>query len=244
MNIRRADTGKSLALASPHGPQWPPRVQAAGVSSLEEALFCVRVGIDALGFTLGLPDGVHDGLTETRAASIIRALPPGTLSVVITYEHRADEACSMVRDLRAHAIQFHGGISSHELSLFRSSCPHIRTIGRLTVSGREAVQAAGRFRTPDWDALILDSVDPSTGRVGATGIVHDWSVSAACVVAAEVPVILAGGLTPENVKEAVQTVKPAGVDAHTGLENPDGTRSFTKIAAFARAALEAFGRRS
>jgi phosphoribosylanthranilate isomerase len=220
--------------------KWPPRVQVAGVSSLEEALFCHRVGVDALGFTLELLSGIHDGLTRAVAASIVREIPHGLLPVVITYLTRAAEARELVEEVKARAVQFHGGISHTEIILFRRRCPHVRTIGRVTVSGENAVQEATRFTPRQWDAIILDSRDAATGRIGATGLIHDWSISARIVQAASVPVILAGGLTPENVAEAIRIVRPAGVDAHTGLEKSDGSRDFAKIAAFSRAALAAF----
>ncbi len=220
--------------------RWPPRIQIAGVSSLAEALFCREVGIDAVGFTLELPHGPHDGLTTDRAASIIRQLPKGLLPVIITYVSTAQAACKLIADTGGRAIQFHGGISESELKIFRELCPHVRTIGRVTVTGEESLKAAEVFKPPLWDTIILDSLDPATGKIGATGRTHDWSVSARIVRAASVPVILAGGLNPENVREAILTVRPHGVDAHTGVENPDGTRNFAKIRNFAASCAAAF----
>jgi len=219
---------------------WPPRIQVAGVSTLEEALFCNRVGVDAVGFTLGLPDGPHDGLTPEKAGMIIGELPPGLLPVVITYVNRADAACELARNTQAAAMQFHGGILEKELIRFRMICPDVRSIGRVTVVGQESIEEAASFKSPFWDAIILDSLDPSTGRKGATGLTHDWSLSAEIVKTASLPVILAGGLNPDNVAEAIRRVQPHGVDAHTGLEDIGGKRSFDKIRAFAEAALEAF----
>jgi phosphoribosylanthranilate isomerase len=218
---------------------WPPKIQVAGVSTLEEALFCKSVGIDAVGFTLGLPDGPHDGLTQEKAGAVVSQLPAGLLPVVITYMDSAYEVCELATIARAAAVQFHGGISEEELMLFRKMCPDVRIIGRVTVVGEDSIKEAASFRPPLWDAIILDSFDPRTGRKGATGLSHDWSISARIVKAASVPVILAGGLNPDNVAEAIRTVRPHGVDAHTGLEDKNGTRSLDKIRAFATAALEA-----
>jgi len=212
----------------------------AGVSTLAEALFCKSVGVDAIGFTLGLPDGPHEGLTPEKAGAIISQLPTGLLPVVITYLNSADAACELAAVTQAAAMQFHGGISDEELVVFRRSCPEVRTIGRVTVAGEESIEAAVSFEQPLWDAIILDSLDPRTGKKGATGLTHDWLLSARIVKAASVPVILAGGLNPDNVAEAIRKVQPHGVDAHTGLEDNNGTRSFDKISAFAKAAMEAF----
>ncbi|MEW6530406.1 MAG: phosphoribosylanthranilate isomerase [Thermodesulfobacteriota bacterium] len=223
-----------------HSLLWPPLIQVAGVSSLEEALFCRSVGVDALGFTLELPTGIHDGLDRVTAYTIIQELPSDVLPVVITYLNTAQDAADLVRELGAKAMQFHGGIIEEELRKFRNAAPAIKTIGRITVTDRSAVALVDLFLPPLWDTVILDSYDPATGRRGATGLTHDWTVSAEIVRAAKVPVILAGGLTPENVAQAILTVRPASVDVHSGVENKDGTRNFDKIRAFARAAHEAF----
>lgn len=223
----------------PKKQYWPPRIQVAGVSSLEEALFCITVGIDAVGFTLGLPDGIHDGLTEERARSIIRKLPKEVIAVLITYANTADEAARLARFTGVTAVQFHGGIADKELLKFRRRCNLLKTIGCITVSGKSAIQEVPKFRPPLWDAIILDSLDTRTGKRGATGLTHDWSVSEQIVQLSSLPVILAGGLTPDNVGEAIRRVHPHGVDAHTSLEE-DGSRSFAKIEAFATAALKAF----
>jgi len=158
----------------------------------------------------------------------------------------ARESLHLVAFTGGLAVQFHGGISHDELVKFRDALPHVRTVGLVTVSSPKAVEQAYLFRSPGWDALILDSIDPITGRKGATGLTHDWNVSARIVKASPLPVILAGGLNPENVGQAIRQVRPAGVDAHTGLENADGTRSLEKIRRFAKTAeaafLEEFGR--
>jgi phosphoribosylanthranilate isomerase len=108
------------------------------------------------------------------------------------------------------------------------------------VADESAIGFAAGFGPDLWDAIILDSVDSATGRTGATGRTHDWSISARIAANAKVPVILAGGLNPANVSRAILTARPNGVDAHTGLENADGSRSFEKIRQFAEAALRAF----
>ena len=86
----------------------PVRVQIAGVSSLEEASAAERAGADALGFTLRLPTGIHDGLTEAVARGIVAALPPFVSSVAITYVDTAREAIDLCRYLGATALQLHG----------------------------------------------------------------------------------------------------------------------------------------
>jgi phosphoribosylanthranilate isomerase len=99
------------------------------------------------------------------------------------------------------------------------------------VTGLEAV-ARARVLERRADALILDTYDAQTGRGGATGRTHDWTISRQIVDSVRLPVILAGGLTPDNVAEAIAHVRPWGVDVHTGVEGSGGKRDVAKIQAF------------
>jgi phosphoribosylanthranilate isomerase len=90
------------------------------------------------------------------------------------------------------------------------------------------------------DAYITDTFDPRTGACGATGKTHDWRLSRQLVRYSPLPVILAGGLTAENVRAAILAVRPAGVDAHTGLEDVSGRKSQEKVKQFVSEAQEAF----
>jgi len=102
------------------------------------------------------------------------------------------------------------------------------------VTGPEAL-AQARALERRVDALILDTYDPMTGRHGATGQTHDWSISRQIVAQIRTPVILAGGLTPDNVAEAIRTVRPWAVDVHTGVEDADGTRNLGALPRLHRA---------
>ena len=207
------------------------RVQIAGVSSLEEALTAEEAGADALGFTVRLPTGVHDGLTEAKARDLIARLPPFITSVAITYVSTARDAVELCRYLGVTALQLHGEFPLGELRLIRVALPHLKLIRAVHVTGPEAV-ARARALERHVDAIILDTYDSVTGRGGATGKTHDWTLSREIVGALRVPVILAGGLTPDNVVEAIRTVSPWAVDVHTGIEDADGTRNLAKLRSF------------
>jgi phosphoribosylanthranilate isomerase len=209
----------------------PVRVQIAGVSSLEEALALEAAGVDALGFTVRLPDGVHDGLTEAKARSIVAALPPFVSSVAITYVDNARDAMDLCRFLGVSTLQPHGGFPRREFDFVRAGMPHLKIVCAVHVTGPEAVAEARRLERRV-DAIILDTYDAASGRRGATGKTHDWRISRAVVEAVRVPVILAGGLNPDNVAEAVRAVRPWAVDVHTGVENADGSRSLSRARAF------------
>jgi phosphoribosylanthranilate isomerase len=208
-----------------------PRVQIAGISTLDDALACERAGADAIGFTIGLPTGPHNGLDEAGAAAIIRRLPPFITPVLITYRVTAAEVVPMCREMGVSQVQLHAPAAPAELEKMRAAIPGLKLILAVNVTGPEALDLA-RERAARADALILDTYDPATGRHGATGKTHDWSLSARIAEAVGVPVILAGGLTPANVAAAIRRVRPWGVDVHTGVERPDGTTDHDLVRAF------------
>ncbi len=216
------------------------RVQVAGISTVEDALACEAAGVDAIGFTVGLPGGPHNGLDEAGAAAIIRALPPFVVPVLITYRVRAAEVVAMCRAMGVSQVQLHAPAPGEEVAAMRAAIPGLKVILAVNVVDEGAVSlAVGRAR--DADAIILDTYDPVSGRHGATGKTHDWSVSRRAVEACPVPVILAGGLTPENLGEAIRVVRPWAVDVHTGVERADGTTDHAKVRAFVTAARGAGG---
>jgi phosphoribosylanthranilate isomerase len=90
------------------------------------------------------------------------------------------------------------------------------------------------------DAFILDTLDLANGKVGSTGLVHDWNISRNIVKEVSRPVILAGGLTPENVGDAIRLVKPYGVDASSGLKDPYGFKDEMKVINFVYRAKQEF----
>ena len=106
--------------------------------------------------------------------------------------------------------------------------------------GSDMLEATMRELSAFVDAYIIDTFDLRTGASGATGKTHDWGISRRLVERSERPVILAGGLTPDNVRGAILRVRPAGVDAHTGVEDASGRKSREKVEKFVSEARAGF----
>jgi len=212
------------------------KIQIAGVSSLEDSVRLINLGVDGLGFTLRLPSGIHDDLTEEKAKKIIAALPPLVGTVLITYITNPVEAVEFCKYLGVNTIQLHAPVEKGVMTEIKNLLPNIKIIKSVNVVNSSAIDEAKKY-AEEADAIILDTYDPKSGRHGATGITHDWTISRKIVETCPKPVILAGGLNPDNVAEAIKNVKPWGVDVHTGIENSDGTPNHEKAAAFVMSVL-------
>ncbi len=214
------------------------RVQVAGLSDPSDVAFAFASGVDAVGFTVGLPGGPHDGLTEDRVGEIVRDLPPFLATVLITYVADFPGLLELVQRCRTPILQAHGDHDPEVLLRLRRRLPHLKILKSVNVpDGAAAEEVVDEAR--GWvgvaDALLLDSTDPATGSLGATGRTHDWAISRRVVGEVPLPVLLAGGLTPGNVGRAVREVRPWGVDVHTGVEvegrlDRDLLRSFVREA--------------
>lgn len=216
-------------------------IQIAGIQDEAEAQLLQQCGIRYLGFPLRLP--VHQAdLTEEEAAQIIQRLQPPCYGVLITYLVEAKEIVSFCHALGMKIVQLHGDISYDELRKVKRLDPGLTIVKSLVVGlhSHETLVAMTRELATVVDAFITDTFDPTTGASGATGKIHDWRISRRLIELSERPVILAGGLTPENVRRAIREVRPAGVDTHTGVEDTTGRKSREKVEKFVQEAIAGF----
>ncbi len=219
-----------------------PAIQIAGVIDEAEARMLVAAGVNYLGFPLRLPHGGED-LDESAAATLIGSVSDAEC-VLITYLDDAREIDGFCRELGVTTVQLHGPVSVDALGELKRLNPGLDVIKSLIVreNNLAELRATVDATAAHVDAYITDTYDPQTGRSGATGKVHDWSLSRALVKLSPRPVILAGGLNDANVAEAIAAVAPAGVDAHTGVEGVDGRKDAGKVQRFVERALGAFRR--
>jgi len=216
-------------------------IQIAGVRNADEAKLLLGSGADFIGFPLRLAYHAPD-LAEGAVAQIVADLSCSVKSVLITYLDNAKEIADLCHFLRVPTVQLHGAIDPTEVRKLREAAPNLFIIKSLIVrTGNfdELRQTVDQFAELA-DGFITDTFDPKTGATGATGQTHDWSVSRRLVEYSPKPVILAGGLNPANIGQAILTVRPAGVDAHTGLENTAGWKDANLVRHFIRTARDTF----
>ena len=216
-------------------------IQVAGVIDQAEADLLVDCGVRYLGFPLRLP--VHrEDLGAEAAAGIIRRLPEGFFGVLITYLDKAQDVIELCRFLAAPVVQLHGDIETSELKRLKQLDPALLVIKSLVIGLhpmaelRRVVERSG----PYVDAFITDTFDPTTGASGATGRIHDWRLSRELAELSPRPLVLAGGLDADNVREGIMSTRPAGVDTHTGVEDAAGRKDRAKVERFVAEAVDAF----
>ncbi len=216
-------------------------VQVAGIRHAQEARACLEAGADLLGFPFRLP--VHkEDLPEEEAARLIHDLGISSRAVLITYLEDADAIQQLADELGCAWVQIHGHMDLQELERLRALDSRRRLMRSLVLRGDnvEAALATLRGCEAHVDAFLTDTHDPRSGADGATGLTHDWRLSRRLRLATSKPLMLAGGLRPDNVAQAIAAVGPAGVDAHTGLEDALGAKDPALVMAFVEASRKAF----
>ncbi len=212
----------------------------AGIHDLEEARLLLDAGVDLIGIPLRLPVNKED-LSERCAAHISRTLEGACC--LITYLDNVREITALVNDMAVDFVQLHGTVDPGIMPELRRQLPGVSFIKSLIIGKQDQqslLQTLQAF-TPYVSAFITDSYDPQTGAEGATGRVHDWQASQRLVNESSLPVILAGGLHPGNVAEAIQSVQPWGVDVHTGVESGSGRKDPVLVQQFVASAKSAYG---
>ena len=201
----------------------------------------VKSGVHRLGFPIGL-DVHREDLSEEEAAAVIRTLGLGPRAWLITYLEDPHSIAALCGSLGCAGVQLHGAIGEGQVAELRVRHPGLEVIKSLVVRDDNLAELEARAAAfaPHVDGFITDTFDPATGASGATGKTHDWAISRRLVELSPRPVILAGGLTPENVARAIEAVRPAGVDAHTGVEDEHGRKDLERVRAFVHNAEGAF----
>jgi phosphoribosylanthranilate isomerase len=212
------------------------RVKICGITRAKDAKAALDWGADALGFVVASPSSPRN-LPLTRAQALMRTVPVFSTKVAVTATHDPKTVLKVCSKLKPDALQLH----THTRELIRAfrrkheEIQLILTTPIRDVASVEAAKMVSRYS----DAVLADT--PSPNAMGGTGRIHDWHLTARIRKALYPhPLILAGGLTPDNVKAAIDEVKPFAVDVSTGVEKRIGVKDDEKIREFILNAKEAF----
>jgi len=204
-------------------------VQIYTVQSPEEGLALVDCRVDHIGITPS-DHGLPGELSNERAAEIFAAIGNRAVKVALTVDSDLQKIVEMVTTVKPDILHLCGDlklVTPGKVVELRGLLPGMRIMQAIPVMDASALQIAKDYESVS-DYFILDSYSPQIGGIGAAGFTHDWSISRAIVQQARIPVILAGGLGPENVADAIQQVHPWAVDSLTKTNEVLGEGMFRK----------------
>jgi phosphoribosylanthranilate isomerase len=209
----------------------PTRIKICCMGSIGEAALALEAGADALGFVMRMPSGPGP-IEESLAREIIATVPGGVPTFMLTSEIEDDAIVAQLRSTGANTVQIVDFVTPGTRQRLRDALPDLRIVQVVHVTGPESIDEA-RIAALTSDMILLDSGNPTAKikELGGTGRVHDWVVSKAIRDAIDVPLWLAGGLRAENVREAIDAVRPYGVDVCSGVRT-GGPLDAAKVRAF------------
>lgn len=214
--------------------------------SVADALKMVELGVDQVGFIAGDYGEVHAELTFAQAREIVEAVRGQATTSALTMSTDINEILRMVEAVRPDIVHISSDTEAMSVPATRRLRellpPEVALMKAIHVAGPESIKAAQAFAAVS-QFLLLDTKVRGMPGVGATGVTHDWSISREIVrrIGPRAKVILAGGLVPDNLAEAIRTVRPWGVDSNTGTNLPGDpvTKDWAKVAAFVAEARRA-----
>ncbi len=198
-----------------------PRIKVCGLTRVEDVQAAVAAGVDAVGLVF-YPDSPRH-VTIAQAAELCRHVPPFVTIVGLFVNASRAEVHRVIEAVPLNLLQFHGDETADQCEGF--GVPYLKA-ARVR-PGVDLLEFAAQFASAR--ALLLDTWTPAYGGSGES---FDWSlVPASCPL----PVILSGGLTPDNVADAIRQVRPVAVDVSSGVESDKGIKDAAKIRAFVSA---------
>jgi len=201
----------------------PVKVKICGITNEADGMAAAEAGADVLGFVFYEPSSRY--VSVAAAARIIRALPPLTIKAGVFVNAPEELVQRAIAECGLNLLQFHGEESPEACLEFG-----LMSIKALRIQDRTSLEALALYPT---DAWLLDAYSPN--QVGGTGEKFNWELAVEARGLGR-PIFLAGGLTPENVADAVRLVRPYAVDVSTGVEKAPGRKDHAKVRAFIQAA--------
>jgi len=198
----------------------------------------IDAGADAVGLVARMPSGPGP-ISDEEIADIAAWVPPPIATFMLTAETTADAISRHLDRTRPTSVQIVSHIAQAEAEKLAVLQPNMRRVQVIHVEDERALDLIPIY-APYMHAFLLDSgrPDADTPELGGTGRRHDWSISRAFVKASPLPVFLAGGLTPDNARQAVRDVRPYGLDLCTGVRT-NGRLDEVKLTDFIAAAMTA-----
>jgi phosphoribosylanthranilate isomerase len=213
------------------------RIKICCIKSVEEASIAVSFGASAIGLVARMPSGpgpISDDLIREIAATV----PPPVATFMLTSETSVSEIIRHHQRTNTNTIQIVDSLKEGTYAELKSALPAVKIVQVIHVIDENSLNEAIRI-SESVDAILLDSGNPNLRikELGGTGRVHNWELSRRIRISSKCPVFLAGGLNQENVRLAIETVRPYGVDVCSGVRT-DGNLDIQKLENFFKEVLQ------
>lgn len=207
------------------------KVKICANKSIEDAKNCIESGVDIIGVLVGREHASTDFIDKETAKEICDFVNNRCDVSLVTHLKNPHEIIDLTKFIGNNIIQLHSDINENDVEKIKLSLPNIKLVRLIHISSDgKIVTNVDSIKYADY--YLLDSFNLKTNQVGGTGLVHDWNVSKSIVEKLDKPVFLAGGLNPNNVRDAISIVKPYGVDVNSGCKNELGYKDKEKIKNF------------
>lgn len=209
------------------------KVKICCIQSIEEAWIAVDQGASAVGLVADMPSG-PGVISIEQISNIAKKIPPAVSTFLLTSKTAPRKIIEEYKIANTSAIQLVDEVKLSDYKILREELPYVKLIQVIHVTDDSIVETALNIQNYV-DAVLLDSGNPNlkVKELGGTGRVHNWEISEMIRVSIAIPVFLAGGLNPKNVKEAIEKVRPYGVDVCSGVRT-EGKLDTAKLAEFIR----------
>jgi phosphoribosylanthranilate isomerase len=215
------------------------KVQVFAIKSVQEMQMCIDAGLDRWGLEVGKKGVMPSEMSFEKTREVFAATPSNYPKMALSIETDIKALVEIVMETKPDLLHLCGDIRllpPEGVLELRKQIPGVDIVQAIPVTGPEALNIAIAYENVS-DVLFLDSVAPDVVGIGIAGVTHDWNISRKIVDTIKKPCVLAGGLSPENVAEAIRVVRPWGVDSNTHTCVP-GTwkKDFNRMRQFVQAA--------
>ena len=207
------------------------KVKICANKSVDEAKMCLDAGADIIGILVGQEHNSSDFIDKYKAKEITRFVDKRCDVSLVTHLTDADKIIQLTKFIGNNIIQLHSDINENEVEKIYKSLPNVKLVRLIHIS-KDGKVCNDYKKMKYVDYYLLDSFNLQTNQVGGTGLTHDWNKSAELIKKLNKPVFLAGGLNPNNVKQAISLVHPYGVDVNSGCKNEFGMKDRNKVKNF------------
>ena len=207
------------------------KVKICANTSVEEAQMCLDAKADVIGILVGQEHASNDFVGKEKAKEICDYVNGRCDVSLVTHLTSAEEIIELTNYIGNNIIQIHSDIAEEEVKKIKNELPNIELV-RLIHVASDGTICTDYKKMKYADYYLLDSFNLKTNQVGGTGLTHDWNKSGELIKQLDKPTFLAGGLNPDNVKIAIETARPYGVDVNSGCKNEHGKKDKEKVRQF------------